>query len=395
MKKSTIRPVFSALLAWLEACRSDPAAFPLPQSDSRCWNWEGWEAAQQEVFRQGIGPYLFHELKDRPFFDTFPVQFQEWLAYGFKMNAARLERLRSSLVEILNASNLAGVRVMPLKGFALLQRCYPSMDTRPMADIDLLVTEADFAGLQDILIKLGYQHHDSPGRYANHHRFNPPGESKIASTSVEHPDNPRPVEVHTEIRRTLWGSVGELDLTDFLWQGAKTGEILGQSAWIAEDQRLLEYLACHALQHLLIYNGRLLQFLDLALLLQNSGPVLELRYPQRVYPVIRLAQRALPGYLASFDLSLLEESLPPALQQWADTIPLDERCGLVVGESPERRGRIKLRWERWALTPHKIALAYGDTWLLAAYFQHLHAMTQHMLQRLRSSPGPARLSPRG
>ena len=395
MNKPAISPIFAALLAWLEACCSDPVSSLEYQSTSLSWNKERWQAAQQEVFRQGIGPFLFHELKDRPFFDTFPAEFQEWLAYGYQMNAARLERLRTNMIEILYASNQAGVRVMPLKGFALLQRCYPSMDTRPMADLDLLVPEEDLVGLKAILFKLGYQIHGSSGGYANHHKFFPQGDQKVASTSVEHPDNPCPVEVHTEIRRTLWGSVGELDLTDFLWKGAKTGEILGQPAWVPEDHRLLEYLACHALGHLLIHNGRLLQFLDLILLWGKTGSIQKLYYPQRTYPVLRLAQRALPAYLLPYNLSYWQENLPLALQHWADTIPLDSRCGLVVGEAPEHRSRIKLRWERWALTPHKIALAYGKTWWLAAYIRHLYAMTQHMLQRLRPDNRPPRLSPRG
>ena len=107
----------------------------------------------------------------------------------------------------------AGIEVMPLKGALLTTMAGPEAAARPMADLDLLVHPADRAGLGAVLAALGYRHAPEANPRPTHDVFLDPGGGRIVSFEGEHPDNPRRVEVHVEVKRHLWGWVDDDDLT--------------------------------------------------------------------------------------------------------------------------------------------------------------------------------------
>ena len=74
-----------------------------------------------------------------------------------------------------------------------------------MADLDLLVHPADRAGMGALLVGLGYRHDPEANPHPTHDVFLDPGGGRIVSSTGEHPDNPRRVEVHVEVKRHLWG----------------------------------------------------------------------------------------------------------------------------------------------------------------------------------------------
>lgn len=69
----------------------------------------------------------------------------------------RLVRLEQAGAQIVGQAARAGIPLLVLKGLALSATVYPAGVPRPMDDIDLLVREADLAGLTEILHAAGYR----------------------------------------------------------------------------------------------------------------------------------------------------------------------------------------------------------------------------------------------
>ena len=68
-----------------------------------------------------------------------------------------------SVNEVARAASESGVRIAFLKGTDLNLRVYPVAGIRPMADVDLLVAEAERDALARTLARLGFVSAASPG----------------------------------------------------------------------------------------------------------------------------------------------------------------------------------------------------------------------------------------
>lgn len=356
------RRLLAGLLAWLDGAPADP-----PWAD---WTAADWALAPQAALYQGIAPYLFaRRLPDAP--PGVPAAFAGWLAAEYAMNARRLARLHAELQAILAAAARLGIPVAPLKGALLSTQVYPHPALRPMADLDLLIQPADFTGLAQVLARLGYRRQPAKTPYDSQVRFVDPGGGRVVSRTGEHPDNPRPVEVHTHLRRTPWRDLGGAEFTRRLWQGARPGALLGEPALLLDPHHLLQHLALHAGQHFLVDSaGRLIQWLDLALLARQLPHLTPLADEPLAAPHLHLARRALPHHFHGLTLPEFSRT-PRRLLAWSQSVPLDERCGLVSGLAPEDRPALAHAWRRWSPQAARLALEYGDVPLPLAALRHL------------------------
>ncbi len=332
---------------------------------------------------QGLAPYLQAELADSRLYDALPDSLRGWLDSQASMNAARARRMHDELQAILQAADRAGLQVMPLKG-ALLSLCYyPSPGLRPMADLDLLVRPHAGPALSQVLERLGYRPlpPDNPQAADRHLRFIRPEAARVVSFDGEHPDNPRPVEIHTRLRRALWGDVVIRDLSEALWEGGRQAELLGARAWVPDPGSFLVHLATHALEHLMVQTGRVLQWLDLAQVFPSAGVPSNPISSDWIYPPLAIAARAFPDRFRGADLSPLAEGVHPKLRSWAESVPLDGRCGLNVDPAPPKSRGWRVHWERWRPSPWRLALGYGRLPTAFAMGLHLLVMLRHLARR--------------
>jgi hypothetical protein len=269
---------------------------------------------------------------------------------------------------------------MPLKGSLLSTQGYIQPGIRPMADLDLLIRPVDKTGFTELLLKRGYQLQESENVYSKHDRFLRAGE-KVVSWDGEHPDNPRPVEVHTEIRRRLWGDIGNFDISRWLWSGSMPGLVLGEPAYLPTIENLLLHVALHATENLLVGTGRLLQWLDLACLITRVPNLDILPFRDHLFPSISLAKRVFPNQLAGVNLSNIASMVHPRLVSWVESTPINSRCGLVDNVTAKKRTRLMKRWARWRPDPWRLAVGYGNIPLLKAYQLHILALARS-LQRV-------------
>jgi hypothetical protein len=265
-----------------------------------------------------------------------------------------------------------------------------------MADLDLLVRPADRDPARATLASLGYERRLERTRRPTHDTFELPGNEDVVSADGEHPDNPRRIELHTEVRRHLWWWIDEDDLTAYLWAGATEATVLGEPAIMPAPAALAAHVAIHATSDLLLSRGRLIQWLDLAEVtggaravgevagaepavgeVAGAEPTVDLAqapHPRLVYPALRLATRRLAGRFppgGPDGLAALEAMIPDRLVRWASSVPLDTRAGLQAARSaPTDEGTLAARWARWAPYRWRLAVAHGDAPLAVAAARH-------------------------
>ena len=334
------------------------------------WTPDDWATFRRVVTMHGLAPHLARSLPSSALAGIVPDAEFAWLTEQEGRNRRRLERMHGELATILAGAATAGIEVMPLKGALLTTTTGAQAATRPMADLDLLVHPADRPGLGTVLAGLGYGDVPEASPRPTHDVFVDPGGGRVVSWEGEHPDNPRRVEVHVEVKRHLWGWVDDDDLTASLWAGARSGEILGQPAVIPRTEALFAHLAIHASSDLLSGRGRLVQWLDLASIATLAGDLQTMPHPRLAYPALRLAARALPDAMTPLDQAWLTEHVPGRLAGWAATVPLDHRCGLTAGRPPTEPSGLGARWERWRPDRWRLAVAYGDVALPVALARH-------------------------
>ena len=344
--------------SWLEAPAADAGA-DVGQRDRAAR-----AALRRVIVAHGLGPLLASAPALAGLPANLPDEERGWLAAQLDGNLRRLERLHEELAAILAVMAGSGIQVMPLKGALLTTRRRDTAVPRPMADLDLLVRPADRDAATAALVGLGYLRRTDPHRRPTHDVFEGAEGGIVASYDGEHPDNPRRVELHTEVRRHLWGWVDDDDLTAFLWSSAAEGRVLGQPALLPSDAALLAHVAIHATCDLLTGRGRLVQWLDLADIvtgLEGPSAVEDLPHPRLTYPSLRLAARRLPIAMKEIDLAAVERLVPNGLARWAARVPLDRACGLQSGRHlPGEASTLGARWVRWAPQRWRLLVAYGQ-----------------------------------
>jgi hypothetical protein len=249
-----LRALCDVLAAWVD----EPPARP-----------PSWLAARAEEFRDaarvhGVAPLLAGQIAARAAREEWgawrATAVGAWLADQHEMSRRRSERLRADLRAVLAAFAGGGVPVMPLKGMALAA-LYADPAARPMADLDLLVRAADLESGIAILGGLGYEPVFA-GR--KHVKLARPSDREVLDEGCEHPDNPRPIELHPACGE--WLDEERVELSSLLWAAARPGELAGAPCWLPDAAAHWLYLLVHASHHLLINRFRLLQLLDLRLL---------------------------------------------------------------------------------------------------------------------------------
>lgn len=243
------------------------------------------------------------------------------------------ERVRGVLAQ-------AGLRVLPLKGAALVERLYDSAADRPMADVDLLVLERWDAARQ-VLMDGGFV----PQERADH------------AWSLRDPASGLLVELHHGL--TSCPRLHPIDAAR-LWERSRPGA--GQVARVPAAEDLLVQLALHAaFQHGLVLS--LVQWLDLRRLLEREpldpSRLAECAAAAHAQAALELALATAGAVVAAPLESVL--GVRPRVPRWLErrlTRPLEF-------VAPNRPALARLRWHlaagrRRALLAGTLRPARGD-----------------------------------
>lgn len=295
--------ICDTIIGWLQHAPTPPP-----------WDAHTWEAFQGVCQVHGVAPLLWPHLNG---VNWLPVNMQRWLQAQHHLNNARHIKLQADLQAILGLFAQHQLAVMPLKGSILATRFYPDAALRPMADLDILLQPADFETAAALLAQLGYE---QTTVHWKHTAFIKPHNQTVVSNTGEHPDNPRPVEVHLACRETFGGPT--ITLTELLWHPAQSETLLGHPAQIPTLPALWLHLLAHATYHLWQGRGRLIQLVDLTYLPAPDAATLNRVDARFIYPALALLARYFPNRLDPSLLAAQQQRVSPRFQRWVAELNL-------------------------------------------------------------------------
>ncbi len=198
--------------------------------------------------------------------------------------------------------------------------------------------------------------------------------AKRAPRPGEHPDNPRRVEVHVEVKRHLWGWATDDDLTDDplagrpSWPGPRSSRrACRDPSTCSPTSRSTPRATCWSVAGGWS-SGSTSGAVAPGVAESRRSPASR-AWPTR--PCVWRGGRCRGRWRRSLvDLGPLERAVPARLARWAAAVPLDARCGLTTGRPPDAPASVGARWERWRPDRWRLDVAYGDVPLPVALTRH-------------------------
>lgn len=277
-----------------------------PTDEAPDWNAIEWRTAMAVSAMQGISVLLAQRLRW-----TGPALWQDFLAQQAQQGRRRQERIAELLLRVDDAARRAGVPIVGMKGSALRRLGLYAAGERPMADLDLLVRDADVDGARALIERLGY---DAGHATRRHIAFKPSG-SRSAVHLGEHADNPVRIELHTRVgERLLFEPV---DITRRLWPSDPAPGLQAYPSTAV----LMTHLLLHTAGNIASHTLRMIQLVDIARLSADwqAGQWAEVLadhgdgLPWWAVPPLRLASRHQRLTLPAALLEPLERAGPRGL----------------------------------------------------------------------------------
>jgi hypothetical protein len=272
-----------------------------PQPLAPDWTDFEWRMARGAAVLHGVSALLAGRLRW-----AGPADWRQFLQTQRQHTSLRHRRIEVVLNDIDRHTRVAGLAVVALKGSALHALAVYSAGERPMADIDLLVREADVERAARLLASLGYV---ETGATWKHRIFEPErvSEQALAWKSAasappfgEHEDYPIKVELHTRIAERL--PVTEVDITAQIFP---LHAIAGLNPYPSHSALLL-HLLLHAAGNMSNRSLRLMHLHDIARLAAAtsaaqwrhlSGTLSAARGLSWAYPPLAMIDRYQPGLI--------------------------------------------------------------------------------------------------
>jgi hypothetical protein len=272
-----------------------------PQRQAPDWTDFQWRMARGAAVLHGVSALLAGRLRW-----AGPVDWRQFLQTQQQQTLLRHRRLEAVLSDIDHHARAQGLALVALKGAALHALGVYSAGERPMADIDLLVREADVGHAATLLTSLGFL---ETGVIWKHRIFEPAQVSdqalawKSAASAPpfgEHADYPIKVELHTRIVERL--PVTEVDITAQIFPRHAPA---GLNPYASRGALLL-HLLLHAAGNMSNRSLRLMHLHDIARLAaaitalewsQLTGTLSATPGARWAYPPLALIERYQPGLI--------------------------------------------------------------------------------------------------
>jgi hypothetical protein len=258
LRAANLPPIAEIGAALADATEVLARQLTVPTVEPPNWGEFEWRIARAVATLQGISSQLKAGLRW-----AGPPGWEEFLAAQRDHVAARHRNIAQLLERIDSGARSEGIALVALKGAALHANGVYEPGERPMADVDLLVSEADLKAATRLLDACGYE----AGLVTWRHQLFEPrhhGDS-VAASFGEHTDNPIKIELHTRILERL--PIHEIDITQSLFSNnAHSGLNAYPSA-----ASLMMHLLLHAAGNMRAHALRLIQLYDIARLSARFG----------------------------------------------------------------------------------------------------------------------------
>jgi hypothetical protein len=275
----------------------------------------------------GMGPLLGYWIEQRRL--TADRDAAELLALHLEHGRRRNRRLMRELDRILGAFDERGVTVVLLKGADTAQRYFPDPGTRPMTDLDLLISPESVTAARSALQALGFVERNLT-QLPLRSEWTPPGATgELQSLELNHSDNPWVVDLHVTLDRGPYPPVtlGPIDVAaQPVWGGNPRTRMLGQPLH-------LTFLACHTAHELPL--RQLHRLVELALVMRRdfagrpdawdalAAFAAATQTAPYVYASVELVERLVPGSVDRALRARLRERTPRRVQRFVASASLD------------------------------------------------------------------------
>jgi hypothetical protein len=213
------------------------------------WSESEWLLARAVATVQGISPLLSRSLLLQG-----PPGWRRFLEDQRMHVLNRHARIRDLLNSLDDAARRAGIPLLALKGAALHELRIYEPGERPMADVDLLVREADMRGAGHILNGLGLHLRYAPSRHQVFTTDDPLSPTAFGENS----SNGMKVELHSHIGEVL--PLRQVDITASLFPSSP---VPGLNPYPSRAALLL-HLVLHAAGTMTLRSLRMIHLSDIA-----------------------------------------------------------------------------------------------------------------------------------
>ena len=210
---------------------------------------------------QGLAPVVCDRLQHANCLTGLAPDVQSVFRTASYHTTAQNLLLLKELGDLLAHLRAAGVEPLVLKGMALGTTIYPSLFTRPMSDLDLLIAEADIDTVKQIFQASGYRDMG----------LNPEQNTAFPAHLHVWRDYPNDQRIIIEAHWSLFHEVGfrQLNLSE-VWRRARQVDFEGQTFRVLDP---IDHLI-HACGHLLLHHTQswnLIWLFDLRMLIKHYG----------------------------------------------------------------------------------------------------------------------------
>lgn len=319
MRRDTANPAPRALEATLRRT-TEFLAGELARPGLTCPDWTDpdWQIARAVAAIHGASALFATRLQWRG-----PAAWECFIQEQKAHTLSRHLRIQEFLASIDESGNREGVPLLALKGVALHDLGIYTAGERPMADIDLLVLEADAPRVGRMLETLGFEQSEAYWKHLTFTRR----DARPAHDFGEHAGNDLKVELHTRISEILPSRLTDITGLTFP-QHPHPG--LNSYPSIAA---LMRHLLLHAAGAMAYRSLRMLHLHDIALLSGRMRPAdwdCILKLPDRnttawwALPPLRLTARYHPSVVPAGVLDSLSRDCAWWLRQLGETRTLSD-----------------------------------------------------------------------
>ncbi|CAN5600447.1 hypothetical protein BH24CHL1_BH24CHL1_03940 [soil metagenome] len=294
----------------------------------------------------GIAPFFGTQVRSGTV--SFGDELDAWFVGQSEHNRRRLTLMRDELYVTLDAFKRAGIEIIPLKGSAMILDDLDTIAWRPMADLDVLVSDPDKRQVDLAFAHAGYCLH---GQSWKHRQYGPcDAGDRPLFTDSEHPGNPRNIESHPAVAEMFRGF--RWDITPWIMNNLH--QVDGVS--IPTDRAMSLHLAVHLSVSILEATTRMIHILDFARVVDQAGGVSGIRqaveksgieqHARFIYPAVALAaQWTAHSHLQAYEKEL-RPHVSPALPPWLARVDFHD----ISWAGREDRGVLD-RVGLWARSP--------------------------------------------
>ncbi|MDD2752267.1 MAG: nucleotidyltransferase family protein [Candidatus Omnitrophica bacterium] len=226
-----------------------------------------WEKIKKQANAQKLTPLLYANLNKCGLLDSLPQEIAMSFRQIYLANLQRNLVIEKEILRIVELASSQGIRIILLKGLALIYTLYKDYALRIMVDADMFIQKEDFLSLKDIFLQLGYKaNEEAIKNYAQKDEYELMFSKKAFKEQF----------IYIDLHWRLLPSRPYLLQLPKAWERAEKIALPGHEVFSLSDEDNFLYLTLHLRRH--VRDLTLNSIVDIAEYLKVKGQALDWDY---------------------------------------------------------------------------------------------------------------------